>query len=276
MVRDIALAASGLLNPKLGGPQVYPPAPEFLFQPPASYGPKPGLRRPGDGPLSAALYTFRCRSVPYPVLPTSTRPMATLRCVRRPRSNTPLQALTTLNETLFVELPRAWPCAPGRTGLGRRGADQLRLPPLPGRTPTETERAVLLGSAGQAITTDRSAADANPWDLAATIRHRRLPPRSHAAQAGRLDGRGARAAEPRRDHHQGMTMRHADDSITVQVHLQSATSSVAKQFSGSTRCADRNGPCVARCWSLRAVWRRPGLPSASAIAGLAQLGRAAV
>src|SRR5207249_2078732 len=40
IVKDIALAASGLLNPKIGGPSVYPPAPDFLFQPPASYGPK--------------------------------------------------------------------------------------------------------------------------------------------------------------------------------------------------------------------------------------------
>ena len=38
IVRDIALAASGLLNDKVGGPSVFPPAPEFLFQPPASYG----------------------------------------------------------------------------------------------------------------------------------------------------------------------------------------------------------------------------------------------
>jgi hypothetical protein len=40
VVRDIALAASGLLNTKVGGPSVFPPAPAFLFEPPASYGPK--------------------------------------------------------------------------------------------------------------------------------------------------------------------------------------------------------------------------------------------
>src|SRR5262249_51458957 len=37
IVRDIALAAGGLLDPKVGGPSVFPPAPAFLFQPPASY-----------------------------------------------------------------------------------------------------------------------------------------------------------------------------------------------------------------------------------------------
>src|SRR5207302_7423009 len=40
VVRDVALAASGLLNPRIGGPSVYPDAPAFLFVPPASYGPK--------------------------------------------------------------------------------------------------------------------------------------------------------------------------------------------------------------------------------------------
>src|SRR5205823_9167882 len=39
VVRDIALAASGLLSPKIGGPSVFTPAPQFLFKPPASYGP---------------------------------------------------------------------------------------------------------------------------------------------------------------------------------------------------------------------------------------------
>ncbi len=40
IVRDVALSASGLLNPAVGGQSVFPPAPEFLFKPPASYGPK--------------------------------------------------------------------------------------------------------------------------------------------------------------------------------------------------------------------------------------------
>src|SRR6185436_8074769 len=106
-VRDIALAASGLLNEKLGGPPVYPPAPEFLFVPPASYGPKVWKEEKGDEKYRRAIYTFRFRSVPYPVLTTFDAPNGDFACVRRVRSNTPLQALATLNEPLFVEAARA-------------------------------------------------------------------------------------------------------------------------------------------------------------------------
>ncbi len=107
IVRDIALAASGLLNAKIGGPSVYPPAPEFLFQPPVSYGPKIWEEAKGADRYRRAVYTFRYRSVPYPALQNFDAPNGDIACVRRSRSNTPLQALTTLNEPLFVESARA-------------------------------------------------------------------------------------------------------------------------------------------------------------------------
>ncbi len=103
IVRDIALSASGLLNPKVGGPSVYPPAPAFLFLPPASYGPKSWIVDTGPDRYRRALYTFRFRSVPYPMLQTFDAPNGEVACARRAHSNTPLQALTTLNEPLFVE-----------------------------------------------------------------------------------------------------------------------------------------------------------------------------
>jgi hypothetical protein len=106
-VRDIALAASGLLNEKVGGAPVYPPAPEFLFLPPASYGPKVWREEKGAERYRRAIYTFRFRSVPYPVLTTFDAPNGEFACVRRVRSNTPLQALATLNEPLFVECARS-------------------------------------------------------------------------------------------------------------------------------------------------------------------------
>ena len=110
-VRDAALAASGLLNPQIGGEPVYPPAPEFLFLPPVSYGPKRWYVETGPERYRRSLYTFRYRSVPYPVLDTFDTPNGNFACVKRDRSNTPLQALATLNETLFFEAARA---------LGRR------------------------------------------------------------------------------------------------------------------------------------------------------------
>ena len=103
IVRDIALSASGLLNVEIGGPPVMPPAPDFLFQPPASYGPKVWNEESGPERYRRAVYTFRFRSVPYPVLQTFDAPNGDFSCVRRLRSDTPLQALTTLNEIVFVE-----------------------------------------------------------------------------------------------------------------------------------------------------------------------------
>ncbi len=107
IVRDIALSVSGLLNPAVGGPSVYPPVPEFMLQPPVSYGPKPWPESQGADRYRRAIYTFRFRSVPYPVLEIFDAPNGDVACVRRSRSNTPLQALTTLNEPLFVESAQA-------------------------------------------------------------------------------------------------------------------------------------------------------------------------
>ena len=106
-MRDIALSASGLLTTKVGGPSVYPPAPQFLFAPPSSYGPFTWTEETGANRYRRAIYTYRRRSTPYPVLTTFDSPNGEFACVRRSRSNTPLQALTTLNETLFVESAQA-------------------------------------------------------------------------------------------------------------------------------------------------------------------------
>jgi len=106
-VRDIALAASGLLNPAIGGPSVFPPAPAFLFLPPASYSPKSWKLSEGPERYRRGLYTFRFRSTPFPMLQAFDAPNGEMSCVRRTRSNTPLQALTTLNEPQFVESAQA-------------------------------------------------------------------------------------------------------------------------------------------------------------------------
>jgi mono/diheme cytochrome c family protein len=145
-VRDIALAASGLLNPAIGGPSVFPPAPASLFLPPASYSPKSW--KPSEGPdkYRRALYTFRFRSVPFPMLQAFDAPNGEMACVRRTRSNTPLQALTTLNEPLFVESAQAM----ARRILKEGGADDrqrlnyaFRL--ATARIPTAAEADVLMG-----------------------------------------------------------------------------------------------------------------------------------
>jgi hypothetical protein len=107
IVRDIALTASGLLAREVGGPSVHPPAPAFLFEPPASYGPKPWPVSEGPDRYRRGLYTFRFRSVPHPVLQAFDTPAGDTPCVGRDRSNTPLQALTGLNETTFMTCAQA-------------------------------------------------------------------------------------------------------------------------------------------------------------------------
>ena len=107
IVRDIALSASGLINLKMGGRSVMPPAPAFLFVAPASYAPFPWIDETGPEKYRRAVYTYRRRSTPYPLLQTFDTPEGNTSCVRRGRSNTPLQALMTLNETLSMEAAQA-------------------------------------------------------------------------------------------------------------------------------------------------------------------------
>jgi len=107
IIRDIALSVSGLLDPEMGGPSVMPPTPAFLFQPPASYGPFPWVDATGPERYRRGVYVFRRRSTPYPMLQTFDVPNGESSCVRRLRTNTPLQAMVTLNEPMFVECARA-------------------------------------------------------------------------------------------------------------------------------------------------------------------------
>jgi Protein of unknown function (DUF1553)/Protein of unknown function (DUF1549) len=146
IVRDIELEASGLLNEKVGGPSAYPPAPDFLFQPPVSYGPKNWFEDKGENRYRRALYTFRYRSVPYPMLQTFDAPNGDSSCVRRSRSNTPLQALTTLNEPLSIEAARALAFKTLREG-GKTDADRLTYAfrRCVARRPTDAEAHELLG-----------------------------------------------------------------------------------------------------------------------------------
>jgi mono/diheme cytochrome c family protein len=123
-VRDIALAAGGLLNRRFGGPSVFAPAPPFLFKPPASYGPFEWVEATGPDRYRRALYTFRRRSTPYPALQNFDVPVGDSACVKRARSNTPLQALTTLNETVFVECARGLAARALREG-GRTDAERV-------------------------------------------------------------------------------------------------------------------------------------------------------
>ncbi len=170
VVRDVALAASGLLNREVGGEPVYPPAPEFLFLPPVSYGPKRWYTKEGPERYRRSLYTFRYRSVPYPVLDTFDTPNGNFACVKRDRSNTPLQALATLNETLFLEAARAL----GRSAIEKGGATDAERVDYAFRStltrrPTAAEKSELLSMLEAQRARVRSG-DLDAWPLIAENR----------------------------------------------------------------------------------------------------------
>ncbi|MGH9840963.1 MAG: PSD1 and planctomycete cytochrome C domain-containing protein [Blastocatellia bacterium] len=101
-VRDIALAVSGLLSLKIGGPSVFPPIPDGTMA--VSFRSRTVWETSkGEDKYRRGMYTFWKRSVPYPALSVFDAPNADMACARRTRSNSPLQALTTLNDAAFME-----------------------------------------------------------------------------------------------------------------------------------------------------------------------------
>ena len=101
-IRDLSLSAAGLLSHKIGGAPVFPPIPDGVLDL-AFGGAMKWETSKGEDRYRRAMYTFWKRSVPYPSLSTFDAPNADVSCPRRISSNTPLQALTTLNDKLFME-----------------------------------------------------------------------------------------------------------------------------------------------------------------------------
>ena len=137
VVRDVSLSLAGLLSPKLGGPSIFPPIPENVLS--YNYSKVTYWDVPtGADRYRRSLYVFRKRSMPDPMLSAFDAPNGDFSCVRRIRSNTPLAALTGLNETIMVEAAQAFALRLWREG-GPTDADRAthayRLatarPPLP-------------------------------------------------------------------------------------------------------------------------------------------------
>ena len=174
-------------------------------------GRRPGTYDTGPDRYRRALYTFRFRSVPYPVLQNFDAPNGDFACVRRARSNTPLQALTTLNEPLFVECARALALkivAEGGATDAERLAYAVRR--CLSREPHGDELKVLQDFLDrQRQRFDRDGAD--PWPLLADDDKPKqtlaaeLPAGSDARRPRRLDGRGPRGAEPGRNDYEGVS-----------------------------------------------------------------------
>jgi hypothetical protein len=105
-LRDVTLASSGLLVRTIGGPSVRPPQPPGISE--LTYaGSAKWVESNGPERFRRGLYIWFQRTSPYPMLMTFDAPDSNVCCVRREKSNTPLQALTLLNDTVFVECAQA-------------------------------------------------------------------------------------------------------------------------------------------------------------------------
>lgn len=104
IVRDAALSASGLLTSKIGGPSVFPPQPEGASK--LGQIQRDWVADSGPDRYRRGMYTFFWRASPHPGLMVFDASDSTRTCTQRMRSNTPLQALTVLNDKAFTEFAR--------------------------------------------------------------------------------------------------------------------------------------------------------------------------
>ena len=123
-VRDAALSVSGLLSRKLGGPSVFPPQHERVTM--EAFGSNSWKTSEGADRYRRGLYTFILRTSPFAQAITFDAPPPVDVCTRRDRSNTPLQALTLLNDPVFGEMAAAFSERVRREG-GVSDADRLRF-----------------------------------------------------------------------------------------------------------------------------------------------------
>jgi hypothetical protein len=147
-VRDVCLTASGLLNRTLGGQPVYPPQPDGAMSVGQTRRPWPVSKIPDR--YRRGLYTFLFRASPHPAFTVFDAPDSFTTCTRRNRSNTPLQALTLLNDAAFFEFAEALKKIIERDGVEtafqrcvsrRPSPEETRV--LAGLTPLQAARTLL-------------------------------------------------------------------------------------------------------------------------------------
>jgi hypothetical protein len=123
LIRDQALAVAGLLSPRVGGPSVRPPRPNLDLR--AAFGGNLDWQTsPGEDRYRRAIYTEWRRTSPYPSMATFDAPSREVCTLRRNRSNTPLQALVTLNDPVHIEAAQG--LARRLVAAGDSPADRLR------------------------------------------------------------------------------------------------------------------------------------------------------
>jgi hypothetical protein len=142
LIRDNALAVSGMLVPKLYGRSVRPWQPpgfwRYLNFPEREY-----QVDTGENLYRRGLYTYWCRTFPHPSLTAFDAPSREESCVERPRSSTPLQALVLLNDPIYVEIARGFAERLLAEPLDDAGRINRAYALAVSRPPSETERTVL-------------------------------------------------------------------------------------------------------------------------------------
>ncbi len=134
MIRDQALAASGLLSHQIGGPSVMPPQPGGIWK--STYSNRKWVNATGKNRYRRGLYTYWKRTSPYPSMTTFDAGSGEYCLVRRVRTNTPLQALVTLNDPAYLEAAGALALRLKTDGLQQAFRRVLTRPP----TSRETDR----------------------------------------------------------------------------------------------------------------------------------------
>jgi len=143
LVRDAALRVSGLLSEKVGGPSVFPPQPPGVSSE-GTYGALNWKVSAGEDRYRRGMYTFSKRTAPYAMFSTFDAPSGEACLARREISNTPLQSLTMLNDTVVVEAAQALgrTLAAQATPVGERIVDLFRR--TMSRPPLNRERDMLV------------------------------------------------------------------------------------------------------------------------------------
>ncbi len=188
-IRDQALAVAGLLSDKVGGPSVMPPQPNNVWQ--TVYSGDTWKTSPGDDKYRRGIYTFWRRTSPHPAMMAFDSGSREFCITRRIRTNTPLQALVTLNDPAYVEAAAALAARAMREG---------------GTMPPERARFAFRACLA------RQPSDDELWRIVKLQKEQLAHYKEHPQQAAELQGLVSEASRERLD-----PAEHAAWTVTVNV-----------------------------------------------------------
>ena len=194
-IRDTSLFVSGLLSTKLKGPSVFPPQPAGVMKMTRNPNRKWNVSR-GEDRYRRGMYTYFWRSTPHPFLKLFNAPETNTTCTRRDRSNTPLQALTLLNDEAFVEAAYALGGRILREPGGAKRRIELACQLCLNRLPSDDERTALGGADRSRKSGLRRSVGRSAGSIPAVAAQRR-----RRSGCGRLGRCVARLAKPGRVHY---------------------------------------------------------------------------